>query len=577
MDKNFKTNLKLVAEKNKKKFPSFKQFKYINSFLNSKEKIVLKIFILLFLVSAGYFLIRGYQKIPSTPTYGGSYTEGIIGQIQYLNPILSSSNSVDTDINKLIYNSLFEYKNRILSPSLVETYNISDDKRTYTFKLRNGIKWHDGVDLTSDDVIFTINTAKNPNYKSPLYVSLKDIKVEKIDDLSFKITLNEPYSPFLSYLTFGILPKHIWQDITYLQFSLSEFNLKPVGTGPYKFKTLSKSRDGHVQSYTLESNSNYFESKPYIKDITFTFLSDTQDAIDTIKDKKIDGVSYLMKENIEELQSKSIRVNKLELPQYTALFFNSSLNSLLKEEYIREILTLGTNTDEIIEKALNGNAEKVETIFFENMLGYNTEFSNYVFNPTDAIELLADNGWKRNSETGIMEKNDKPLEFTLTVVNNKNNQVIADLIKEQWNKLGIKLNIQYVDSSSVKEDIIKLRNYEILLYGEIVSGSSDPYAFWHSSQTMNPGLNLSLYTNKTVDSLIEEARSISDTEKIQTIYEKISAQIKQDIPAIFLYNQYYNYITTKSVNIVTDELLTTPSDRFNDVENWYVKTKKKLF
>lgn len=577
MDKNLKTNLKLVAQKNKKSVPTFKQFKYLGSFLNKKEDLLLKFFILLMIISAGYFLIRGYQKLPSVPSYGGSYTEGIIGQIQYLNPVLSSSNSVDTDINKLIYSSLFEYKERKLTPLLVDTYTISEDQKTYTFKLKDNIYWHDNVKLTADDVIFTLNTAKNPNYKSPLYVSLKNIRVEKIDDLSFSIILSEPYSPFLNYLTFGILPKHVWQDINYLQFSLSEFNLKPIGSGPYKFKTLSKSKDGYVQSYTLEANDNYFEKKPYIKDITFTFLSDTQEAIDTIKDRKIDGISYLTQEDINELQTKSIKANKLELPQYTALFFNSSLNNLLKEDYIREILILGTDTNEIIEKTLNNDAKNIEGIFFENMTGYNAEFKNYSFNPTDAVELLKDNNWERNSETGFMEKNDKTLEFTLTVVNNKDNQLIAEKIKEQWEKLGIKLNIQYIDQSSIKEDIIKPRNYEILLYGEIIGGSSDPYSFWHSSQSTNPGLNLSLYINKTVDSLIEKARTTSDKEVIQATYEKISEEIKKDMPAIFLFNQYYNYITTKNINIITDSLITTPSDRFNNIENWYIKTKKRLF
>ncbi len=577
MDKFYKTNLKLVSQKNKKKLPNLKQFKYLSLFLNSKEKIFIRILIALIIICSGYFLFRGYENIDSVPTYGGNYTEGIIGQIQYLNPLLSLSNDVDSDINKLIYNSLFEYNKRVLTPSLVKSYTISEDQKTYTFKLKNDIYWHDGIKLTSDDVIYTIKTAQDPNFKSPLYVTFKDVKAEKIDDLTFTFTLSDIYSPFLDSLTFGILPKHIWQDISYTQFPLSEYNLKPVGTGPYKFKTLSKSKEGFIKSYTLESNDSYFKKKPFIKELTFKFLSDTQEAIETIQDKKINGVSFLNQDELKELAGKNITVNNFSLPQYTALFFNSSLNPLLKDSYIRKALTIGTNKNELIKNALNNNAEKVETIFFKNMIGYDSGFEDYSFNPTSAVELLESNEWNRDEKTGIMSKGEQKLEFTLTTVSTNENKLIADEIKKQWEKLGIKLNIQYIDQDSIKEDVLKPRNYEILLYGEILGGSSDPFSFWHSSQIKNPGLNLSLYSNKEVDQAIEKARKTNDKEEIQDLYKFIQGKIKDDMPAIFLFNQYYSYVTTKDVNVINDKEITTPSDRFNNIENWFIKTKRKLF
>lgn len=577
MDKFYKTNLKLVSQKNKKKIPNLKQFKYISLFLNYKEKIFIRIFILLIILSSGYFMFRGYQKIGSTPTYGGNYTEGIIGQIQYLNPLLSLSNDVDSDINKLIYNSLFEHKKRTLEPSLVDSFTISEDQKTYSFKLKNYVYWHDGNKLTSEDIIYTIKTIQNPNFKSPLYVTLKDVSTTKIDDLNFTLTLLDTYSPFLDSLTFGILPKHIWQDISFTQFPLSEYNLKPVGTGPYKFKTLSKSKEGFIKSYTLESNDNYFKKKPYIKELTFKFLSDTREAIETIQDKKINGVSFLNQNELEELSSKNISINTFTLPQYTALFFNSSLNPLLKENYIRKALTIGTNKNEIIKNIFNNNAEKVETIFPKNMIGYSKDFKDYDFNPANAVELLENNDWERDKETGIMIKNEQKLEFTITTVSTNDNQLIAKEIQNQWEKLGIKLNINYIDQSSIKEDIIKPRNYEILLYGEILGGSSDPFAFWHSSQIKNPGLNLALYNNKEVDNAIEKARKTNDKEEIQDLYKFIQEKIKDDMPSIFLFNQHYNYITTKDIKIINEKEITTPSERFNNIENWYIKTKKKLF
>lgn len=577
MDKFYKTNLKLVSQKNKRKLPNLKQFKYLSLFLNLKEKVFLRTFIILIVICSGYFLFRGYENIASVPAYGGDYTEGIIGQIQYLNPLLSLSNNVDTDINTLIYSSLFEYNKRVLTPSLVSSYAISDDQKTYTFKLKNNLYWHDGVKLTSDDVIFTMKTAQNPNYKSPLFVTFKDVKTEKIDDLNFSFTLSETYSPFLNSLTFGILPKHIWQDISYAQFPLSEYNLKPVGTGPYKFKTLSKSKEGFIKSYTIESNDNYFKKKPYIKELTFKFLADTQEAIETIQDKKTNGINFLNQNELVDSNTKNINVNNFSLPQYTALFFNSSLNALLKDSYIRKALTIGTNKNEIIKDVFNNNAEKAETIFFKNMIGYDPEFKDYDFNPSGAVELLENNNWKRDATTGIMMNGDKKLEFTLTTVTNKDSQLVAEEIKQQWEKLGIKLNIQYIDQDSIKEDVLKPRNYEILLYGEILGGLSDPFPFWHSSQIKNPGLNLSLYNNKEVDQAIEKARKTTNKDEIQDLYKFIQGKIKDDMPAVFLFNPNYNYVTTKNVNVINEKEVTAPSERFNNIQNWYIKTTKKIF
>ena len=176
-----------------------------------------------------------------------------------------------------------------------------------------------------------------------------------------------------------------------------------------------------------------------------------------------------------------------------------------------------------------------------------------------------------------MMNTDKKLEFTLTTVTNKDSQLVAEKIKQQWEKLGIKLNIQYIDQDSIKEDILKPRNYEILLYGEILGGSSDPFPFWHSSQIKNPGLNLSLYNSKDVDQAIEKARKTTNKEETQDLYKFVQEKIKYDMPAIFLYNPNYNYITTENVHMTNDKEITAPSERFNNIQNWYIKTTKKLF
>lgn len=577
MNKFYKANLKIVSKHNKKFLPKAKQFKYLSFLLNFKEKIILKLLIILSIISSIFFIYKGINLIKEAPVNGGTYTEGVIGRIQYLNPILESSNNVDIDINKLIYSRLFKFNNRVLNNDIVDSYAISDDKKNYTFKIKEGIYWHDGEKLTVDDILFTFSLIKNPSFRSPLYLNFKTIKTEKISDYEFKLEIEKPYSSLISNLTFGILPKHIWEDINYINFPLSEFNLKPIGSGQYKFKSISKSKEGYIRSYTLEKNDNYFGKKPYINEVIFKFLNDEDEVIANLQEKKIDGANYISYNNLHALDGKPYNFYHLYLPQYQAIFINQNLNALLKEKYIRETLYYGINKEEIIKTVYNNNAQSVESPFLEGMIGYNEGFKNYQFNPQKAVELLETNGWKRNSETQMMEKNGNKFELTITSVENSDNEKLVSIIQKQLNDLGIVVKTELVDSKLIKDDVIKTRNYDLLLYGELLGNDSDIYAFWHSSQSANPGLNLSQYSNSAVDKAIESARETNDEKEKEKLYFSISEKMKEDIPAIFLINPSYTYTISNKIKGFNVKNIVSPSDRFDNLEDWYIKTRKKIF
>lgn len=576
MNNHKRFNLRIIS-KRKKGLPSFKQLKYLKKYLNKTEKTILKIALLIFLLSFGYFIYTSYSKIENIPNYGGSYIEGIIGQMQYLNPVLADTNSVDVDINKLIYNSLFKTKNRELVPDVVESYEISEDGKKYSFILKSNIFWHDNKPLTSEDIVFTINTIKDIKYRSPLYLSLKDVAVEKTGTFTFDINLQKAYNPLISTLTFGIIPKHIWSNINSYNFALSEYNLKPVGTGPYKFESLTKSKEGFIKSYTLQVNDLYFRKKPYIEEFTFKFFNDKTDLIERFKEKKVTSINYIEHSEKSLLNEKNANFYNLYLPKYDAIFINSETNELLKQDYIRESICLGTDKYEIIEDVFENNAKKSDSLFPEDMLGYDPNYTLCEFNPSKAVSIIENNGWVRSLKDGIMEKDGGKLEFILTTVNNEDNEKVANIIKKQWENLGIKLNIQLIDNNFIKEETIKPRNYDLLLYGEVVGANSDPYAFWHSSQSKNPGLNLSVYGSSSVDEAIEKARQAISEEDVLKEYKTIKEIFKNDIPAIFLYNNSYIYtVSNKVYGINLNENITYPYDRFNNIEEWYVKTKKRF-
>ncbi len=171
-------------------------------------------------------------------------------------------------------------------------------------------------------------------------------------------------------------------------------------------------------------------------------------------------------------------------------------------------------------------------------------------------------------------KDSQPLKFSLTTVNQPILISVAELLKEQWKSLGIEIEIKAMDISQIEKDIIKKRDYESLLFGEVLTLIPDPYPFWHSTQKKDPGLNLAIYQNKKADKLLEDARRTLDEKERKEKLEEFQNLLIADSPVAFLYNPSYLYFVSDKIKGVDGEVITDPSKRFNNVENWYIKTKK---
>ena len=150
----------------------------------------------------------------------------------------------------------------------------------------------------------------------------------------------------------------------------------------------------------------------------------------------------------------------------------------------------------------------------------------------------------------------------------------AKLIESMWQELGIQTEIILVPAKDISREVLKERNYDVLLYGMIVGDDPDQYPFWHSSQIAFPGLNLSQYVNRSVDTLLEEAREKTDEIEQVEVYTKFQEQLLADVPAIFLYMPTYTYLIGDKVQGFDVVRISHPADRFNSIETWYTKTKR---
>lgn len=552
---------KLVYALSPRKIPNSKQFKQIARFLNPKENLVIKICLLIILINAVYLGFNFFKKhLQYLPVYGGEYIEGIVSYPKMINPLYAVNRSVDGDLTKLIYSSLFKYdQNGILVNDLAESYEIVNNKE-YLVKIRSHAKWHDGTKVSADDVVFTVNSIKNEEYRSPLKSYFSIFEIEKIDEDTLKFTLSTPYAPFLEVLSFGILPKHIWENINPSAAALSELNLKPVGSGPYVFKSLIKNKEGDLREYNLVVNDNYYLSKPYIKNIKFKFFINYTEAIKALNDNQIDGLSYLPLDNRKDIFAQdSLSFNELIRPQIISLFFNQEKDKALSNKTVRISLAQAIDKPQIIKEVFGGVYKIANGPILENNFAFSDQIKIYSYLPQEASENI---------------KN-KLASTTITVIDSGSNVLVAEKIQAYWQNIGVVVTLKIVPGERAAE-IIKNKDFEILLYGESIGGDPDVYAFWHSSQISAKGLNLASYNNPEVDKLLLEARETSDKQQRIDKYKKFQELLVDDVPAIFLYSPTYTYVQSKKIKGFNGSMIIEPADRFASINDWYLKTSKKI-
>lgn len=563
-------------------WPSWPQWRQLPKVLTKKERMLIWALVL----GTAFFGVWGLwasylERTVAIPAAGGTYAEALVGEPKFINPILLGVNDVDRDIAALVYTGLMKYDGSgSLVPDLAERYEVSEDGKEYTFFVRKNAQWHDGRLFSADDVIFTISAILNPEYASPLRQSWIGISVEKIADDAVKFVLQKPYAQFPERLTVGMLPKHIWEDIVPGNIALADTNLKPVGTGPYRFAKFTKDRLGTVISYSLDAYERFYRGVPFISHIIFSFYPYEEAAREAYQNGKVMGIGNVAPDKREEVEKRGGVVHLLRAPKYYAVFFNYNRSKALVDKNVRTALAQATDKSELVSKVLAENGTVIDSPLLPWMRGAMQEITRYAFSPDQARELLEKAGWKDKDGDGAREKilgNDKeatPLEFTLATSDFSDLMYAGEVLKQQWEQIGARVHLETYQIDDLKQLVIKPRKYEALLFGEALSLAPDPYQFWHSSQKKDPGLNLSLYDNKEVDKLLEGMRESLSSEEREAQLKKFQEIIADELPALFLFSPYYLYAQDEDVEGMNASVLNTPARRFNGIEKWYLKTKR---
>jgi peptide/nickel transport system substrate-binding protein len=569
------------------------QVVYIIRTFSLKEKVIFFTLAVIFIASSIllFWKINSFYLV-EIPASGGTLTEGIIGTPRFINPILAMSDP-DRDMTALIYSGLMRPDNKGgLIPDLAEKFEISRDGLSYAFTLKQNLVWQNGNPITSDDIIFTIQQAKDPNIKSPKRASWEGVEMEKIDDLTMVFELKKPYTPFMENTTIGILPKHIWQNALPEQMSFSEFNINPIGSGPYKVKKINRNSSGIITSYELSPNKNFNLKKPCIQNLVLRFYPSEKELLSAYQKGEVNSISAIAPQVVEKIKRNNSNLKTFSLPRVFGIFFNQNNAKIFSYKEVRLALNLATDKKKIIDEVLQGFGTKLDYPIPPGIFGALSEPASDVIG--EAKNILEKNGWvfkddvwqkpARNATQSVAGGKDKKetllLEFSLSTSDAPDLKQTAELLKSMWTEMGAKVNLRIFEIGDLNQNVIRPRKYDALLFGEIVGRDPDPFVFWHSSQRNDPGLNIALYANIKVDKLLEEARTISDKAKRREKYEEFQEEVIKDMPAIFLFSPKFIYLMPNNLKGAEEmESITVSSERFSQIYKWYIKTDKvwKIF
>jgi len=539
------------------------------------EKLTMAGLLVLIVLALGGLAIWREQVGVERPLPGGVFVEGVIGKPQIINPLYARANTVEDDLVKLIFAGLVKTNpSREFIPDLAESWEVQNKGKTYVFKLRENLKWQDGEKLDADDVVFTIQVMQNEAYTGPYRTDWLSVTATAVDDRTVKIDLPDPSTFFLAKTTIGIIPSHLFALLPVAGIGEPTNNTAPIGAGPYQF-----SQTSGQEAISLEPNQYYYAGAPLIDKIVFVSFDSEKELLTALANGNITAGGFSGAISAEDLLLPSLHQYIYPLPQYRAVFFNQfgENKAIIADVDVRQALAYATNKEKIIKEVVGGNAEIVNSPILSGFWGNLPDVKTYNYDLGAAANVLTKAGWKDTDNDKVLEKNKQRLAFTVTFKDDKTNALMADILKEGWQAIGAEVNLNPVNSNDLINTIIRPRNYEVLIFGQSLGADSDPYAYWHSSQTADPGLALSLMYDKDIDNPLEMARLSSDLGRAISYYHSFQNAFAKTVPAILLYRPNYTYLVDAKVKGTTESInISSTPDRFTNIEKWYIRSRKTL-
>lgn len=525
-----------------------------------------------------------YQTKPAAPVVkepspisGGSYTEALVGQFSRLNPLLDHYNQPDRDVDRLLFSRLIKHdRNGRPQAELAQNWTVSEDATHFTFYLNQKAVWHDGVPVTSHDVAFTVKLLQSGSpYIAPHLRELwPKVQVLVHGDDSIEFVLQDSFAAFFDYLSFQILPSHLLAIQNIEELIDHPFTLKPVGSGPFQFSKLIV-ENAVIKGIELEANQLYFDQAPFIEKVTFKYYPDRESALQAYLAGEVDGLSSISDNEINRvLAQQGLNLYSSREAHLTMVFLNNaSLDApYLQQTDFRKALMAAVNRQGMIDEVLMGQGVLAVGPFLPDSWAYYDGQSHYRYDPDLARQLLAALGMTLNEESLLKTAEGQAVKLKLLVPQETRYESLAQVVERNWRTVGLDVELVVKPYDQVIADL-DARNFQAALIDIDFSRTPDPdpYPFW-SEATVSEGQNYSGWVSSTASEYIEQARVISDTEMRIKLYRNFQVLFAEDLPSLPLFFPVYNYAVKDSIQNISMGPIYDPSDRFNTIGEWYIKT-----
>ena len=543
--------------------------------MTARDRLVVLALVGLLAVTSAVAIVTDRSDLATEPAFGGTYVEGVAGVVQYLDPIIAATN-VDQDVSRLVFSGLTRFdRDGSIVPDLA-TFQVDPTGKVWTFVVRLDATWHDGAPVTADDVVYTVGLLQDRGYGGPFADAFRGVKVEILAPNVARFTLPDVYAPFAGSTTVPLLPAHLLKGVPLAELSRQPFNTRPIGTGPFRVTEV----DG--RQITLSRYDDFYRTKParsraYLDKIVLRFFRDSGEALAALARGEIDGTGGLSPQDAS--RARTLRtVDLLSLPtnDFTALFLNvRPTRPVFRDRVVRLAIATAIDRGRVLQVAADGRGSVADEFVPSSSWAFVREIPRITMSPADARAMLDDADWKDHDGDGVRDKGGVALRFAISTSDEPARLAAARQMADDLSSIGIGVTVRSVPFVELVDRVARQRDFDALLVGITVGSDPDPYPFFHSSQVSDPGDNFSGYSTLATDRLLEQARRTVDQSKRRDLFGQVFNAIATDLPVVFLYYSDYLYAQSKTLKGFRVAPVNDPTQRFWNVDEWYVKTSAK--
>lgn len=507
---------------------------------------------------------------------GGGFSEAVVGKINSMNPLYAATSAEKTLAKLLFANVVATDYAAHNKAELAETVTHDAQRKVWTVKLRQNLKWSDGAPITADDLTYTVELLNDPAAKTTVRVDFGKVKVEKKDDLTVVFTLPTAFNAFLENLNFPLVPAHKLADTKPALVYESAFSKQPVSSGPFKFNAMqgASGQGKALQTIYLYRNEYYARGATLLDNFTLKSYTNTADVLDAMQKREVKATAELsaLMPGAKELE-KSFNHRNSGLNAAVFAFFNTD-GELTRNKALRQAIQCGVNLQSVRDQA----GETLRPLSYPILKSQIKleEPTLPVFDTAMAGKLMHQAGYRKGKEGEWLDQNGKKVSLRMMTVNRPILRELAEALKKEIEAMGIKVQLSQFDEAGQERDffssVVAPRDYDILLYTADLGVEADPFVYYSSTQANTFGWNLSNYKNSLVDDALLSARRTAREDLRQAKLELFLKHWVRDVPALAIGQMSLDYYYAFGTKIYNESVrLSSATDRFYTVSTWASK------